>query len=134
VRSKPLFREPQFRLLFLGRTLAFLGNAVAPVALAFAVLDLTGSKSDLGLLLAARSLPQVVFILVGGALSDRLPRNHVMVASSVVSGLSQASIAFLLLNPSRTALAPDRALCRERRLDRVLLSCIVRRHTADGAA
>ena len=89
--------EPQFRLLFLGRTVSFLGNAVAPVALAFAVLDLTGSKSDLGLLLAARSLPQVIFVLIGGALSDRLPRHHVMVASSVVSGLSQASIAFLLL-------------------------------------
>jgi MFS family permease len=89
--------EPQFRLLFFGRAVSFLGNAVAPVALAFAVLDLTGSKSDLGLLLAARSLPQVVFILVGGAFADRLPRHHVMVASSVVSGLSQASIAVLLL-------------------------------------
>ena len=89
--------EPQFRLLFLGRAVSFLGNAVAPVALAFAVLDLTGSKSDLGLLLAARSLPQVVFILIGGAFADRLPRHHVMVASSVVSGLSQASIAVLLL-------------------------------------
>jgi MFS family permease len=97
VKSTPLFREPQFRLLFLGRTVSFLGNAVAPVALAFAVLDLTGSKSDLGLLLTARSLPQVVFVLVGGALSDRLPRHHVMVGSSVVSGLSQASIALLLL-------------------------------------
>ena len=70
---------------------------MAQVALAFAVLDLTGSKSDLGLLPAARSLPQVVFILVGGTLADRLPRHHVMVASSVVSGLSQASIAALLL-------------------------------------
>jgi MFS family permease len=93
----PLFAHPQFRLLFLGRAVSFLGNAVAPVALAFAVLELTGSKSDLGLLLAARSLPQVVFILVGGTLADRLPRHHVMVASSVISGLSQASIALLLL-------------------------------------
>ena len=89
--------EPQFRLLFLGRTVSFLGNAVAPVALAFAVLDLTGSKSDLGLLLAARAAPQVVFILIGGGLADRLPRHHVMVVSSVVSGLSQVSIALLLL-------------------------------------
>lgn len=98
MKSTPLFRESQFRLLFLGRTVSFLGNAVAPVALAFAVLDLTGSKSDLGLLLAARSLPQVFFVLVGGALSDRLPRHHVMVASSIVSGLSQAAIALLLLS------------------------------------
>ena len=95
--SPALFGQPQFRLLFLGRAVSFLGNAVAPVALAFAVLDLTGSKSDLGLLLAARSLPQVVFILVGGALSDRFPRHHVMVASSIVSGSSQVAIAVLLL-------------------------------------
>ena len=35
--------EREFRLLFLGRTVSFLGNAFANVALAFAVLDLTGS-------------------------------------------------------------------------------------------
>jgi hypothetical protein len=48
---------------------------MAPVALAFAVLDLTGSRSDLGFVLAARTVPQVVFILVGGVIADRLPRN-----------------------------------------------------------
>ena len=35
--------------------MSFLGNAMAPIALAFAVIDLTGSKSDLGLVLAARA-------------------------------------------------------------------------------
>jgi MFS family permease len=95
-RLGPL-REREFRLLFLGRAVSFLGNAVAPVALAFAVLDLTGSRSDLGLLLAARSIPQVVFILIGGAIADRLPRHHVIVASNVVSAASQGLIALLLL-------------------------------------
>lgn len=90
-------REREFRLLFLGRAVSFFGNAVAPVALAFAVLDLTGSKSDLGLLLAARSIPQVIFILIGGAIADRLPRHHVIVVSNVVSGASQGLIALLLL-------------------------------------
>ena len=47
--------EREFRLLFAGRAISFLGNAtMAPIALAFAVIDLTGSKSDLGLVLAAR--------------------------------------------------------------------------------
>ncbi len=87
----------QFRLLFLGRTTSFIGNAFASVALAFAVLDLTGSKADLGYVLAARSIPQVIFLLVGGIWADRLPRHLVMVASNVVSGLSQGAIAFLLL-------------------------------------
>ena len=89
--------ERSFRLLFLGRTTSFIGNAFATVALAFAVLDLTGSKADLGFVLAARSLPQVIFLLVGGIWADRLPRNRVMVASNVASGLSQGAIAVLLL-------------------------------------
>ena len=90
-------REREFRLLFLGRATAVLGNAIAPVALAFAVLDITGSKTDLGLVLAARSLPQVAFMLVGGIWADRLPRHHVMVASDIVSGASQAAVAALLI-------------------------------------
>ncbi|HEU5064873.1 MAG TPA: MFS transporter [Gaiellaceae bacterium] len=89
--------ERSFRYLFLGRTTSFIGNAFASVALAFAVLELTGSKSDLGLVLAARSLPQVLFLLVGGIWADRLPRHRVMVFSNVVSGLSQGAIAALLL-------------------------------------
>lgn len=81
----------------MGRAVSFLGNAMAPVALAFAVLDLTGSKTDLGFVLAARTAPQIVFILIGGTLSDRIKRTHIMVASSLLSGASQGSLAVLLL-------------------------------------
>lgn len=98
-RLGPL-NERQFRLLFAGRTVSFLGNAIAPIALAFAVLDLTGSKSDLGFVLAARALPQVLFLLVGGIWADRLPRHHVMVASNLLSGASQGALAALLLTGS----------------------------------
>ena len=97
VRAGPLGRR-DFRFLFLGRTTSFIGNAFANVALAFAVLDLTGSKADLGLVLAARSLPTVIFLLAGGIWADRLPRHRVMVISNVVSGLSQGLIAVLLLS------------------------------------
>lgn len=90
--------ERSFRLLFLGRTTSFVGNAFASVALAFAVLDLTGSKADLGFVLAARSLPQVLFLLVGGIWADRLPRHRVMVISNLASGVSQSAIAVLLLS------------------------------------
>ena len=92
--------ERQFRLLFAGRTVSVLGNAIASIALAFAVLDLTGSKTDLGLVLAARAVPQVLFLLVGGIWADRLQRNHVMVASNLLSGASQAMLAALLLTGS----------------------------------
>jgi MFS family permease len=92
------FGQREFRLLFLGRTTSFTGTAFANVALAFAVLELTGSKAYLGYVLAARSLPMVVFLLAGGIWADRLPRHRVMVGSNVVSGLSQAAVAALLLS------------------------------------
>jgi MFS family permease len=90
--------QRDFRFLFLGRTTSFVGSAFANVALAFAVLELTGSKADLGFVLAARSLPQVLFLLVGGIWADRLRRNRVMVASNIASGASQGAIAILLLS------------------------------------
>lgn len=96
LRTGPLGQR-QFRLLFLGRTTSFIGSAFANIALAFAVLDLTGSKADLGFVLAARSVPQVIFLLVGGIWADRLPRHLVMLTSNVISGASQGVIAALLL-------------------------------------
>jgi MFS family permease len=96
-RLGPL-REREFRLLFTGRTISMAGSAMAPVALAFAVLDLTGSKSDLGLVLAARQVPQIVLLLFGGVWADRLPRHRIMVWSNLVSGASQAAVAALLLS------------------------------------
>ena len=96
-RSSAPLREREFRLLFAGRTVSLVGGAIAPVALAFAVLDLTGSKTDLGLILAAREIPLIVFLLAGGIWADRLPRNVVMVGANLISGLAQAVTALLLI-------------------------------------
>ncbi len=90
--------EREFRLLFLGRTVSFVGSSFGIIALAFAVLDLTGSKADLGYVLAARTVPMVAFLLVGGIWADRLPRHHVMVGSNLLSGASQAAVAALLFS------------------------------------
>jgi MFS family permease len=90
-------REREFRLLFLGRTISVAGTAIAPIALAFAVLDLTDSLSALGLVLAARMVPQIVFLLLGGVWADRLPRHFVMVGSNVASAIAQGAVALLLL-------------------------------------
>jgi MFS family permease len=99
-RLGPL-EERDFRLLFLGRTTSLLGSAFAPVALAFAVLDdLAGSATELGVVLAAIWLPQIVFILVGGVVGDRLPRNLIMVSTDLVMAASQATVAVLLLTDS----------------------------------
>ena len=74
-----------------------LGTAVAPIALAFGVLDLTGSSTDLGLVLAANMVPQLLLVLFGGIFADRLPRNLVMVGSNLLSAGAQLATAALLL-------------------------------------
>jgi MFS family permease len=98
VSSLEPFSRREFRLLFLARTTSFFGGAIAPIAVAFAVLDLTGSATDLGLVLAARLIPQLVFMLVGGVWADRLPRNRVMVASDLLAGSAQLTTAVLVLS------------------------------------
>ncbi|MEU4621035.1 MFS transporter [Actinoplanes sp. NPDC023801] len=95
-------RHVPFRFLLAGRTVNALGNAIAPIALAFAVLDLTGSTRDLGLVVGARSLANVLFLLFGGVLADRLPRHLLMVGSSVAAGAVQAVVAALVLTGNAT--------------------------------
>jgi MFS family permease len=96
-RLGPL-RERDFRLLFIGQMTSRLGSAMAPVALAFAVLNtLDGSATDIGIVLAVRQVAVVVLLLFGGVWADRLPRHQVMVVSNLVSGASQAAVATLLL-------------------------------------
>jgi MFS family permease len=91
------FRERDFRLLWAGRTTSELGSALVPVALAFAVLDLTGSATSLGLVLAAAFVPRIVLLPIGGVFADRLPRQRVMLATDVLRAVTQAVVAFLLL-------------------------------------
>ncbi|PRY27064.1 MFS transporter [Pseudosporangium ferrugineum] len=95
-------RHVAFRYLLAGRTVTALGNAVAPVALAFAVLDLTGSASDLGLVVGARVLANVLFLLFGGALADRLPKHLLMVGSSAAAAVTQGAVAALVLTGTAT--------------------------------
>ena len=74
-----------------------LGHSGALIAAAFAVLEAGGSGTDVGLVAAARTVPLVVFLLVGGAVADRVPRHRVMVAANALSFLSQGSFAALVL-------------------------------------
>jgi MFS family permease len=93
-----VLRDRSFRRLYLARTGSVLGNAVAPVALAFAVLDMPGgSATKLGLVLVVRQAAQVAFLLLGGVIADRLPRNKVMVASDLMAAGAQGAIAGLFI-------------------------------------
>ncbi|HYG93196.1 MAG TPA: MFS transporter [Nocardioides sp.] len=89
--------SPDFRWLVSGATISALGNAMTPVALAFAVLELGGSASELGMVVAAFAAAEVVTLLYGGVLGDRLPRQLLMQGSSAATALSQAVCAAVLV-------------------------------------
>jgi hypothetical protein len=65
------------------------------VALAFAVLDLTGKASDVGIVFAPRSITNVLLLLFGGVLADRLPRQLVLTDSSFAAAGTQGLVATL---------------------------------------
>lgn len=87
-----------FRRVFLAQTVSVFGDGITPVALTFAVLDLTASGTDLGLVLAAQALPLAALALVGGVWADRLRRERVMIASDLVRAAAQGTAAVLLLS------------------------------------
>src|SRR4051812_16602468 len=93
-----VLHERDFRLLFTGQVVSQLGDSITPVALAFAILDLTGRAADLGYVFAARSVPLVAFLLVGGVFADRLPRRAVMIAADLVRLGTQGATAVLLIS------------------------------------
>ncbi len=91
-------RYRDFRSVFVAGLVSTFGDFFVPIAISFAVLDLTGSASDLGLVLFARILGQVLLFLAGGVWADRFPRQHVMVASNVVRFFSQGLLGLLLVS------------------------------------
>lgn len=93
----PVWAGRNYSLLTAAAVVTALGANGSLVAAAFAVLDAGGDGGDVGLVAAARTLPLVVFLLIGGALADRLPRHRVMVAANALNCLSQGAFAVLVL-------------------------------------
>ena len=79
--------ERDYRLLFSATTITTIGDRLAGIALAFAILDI-GSATDLGIVLGVRQAVEASVLVFGGVLSDRLPRNLVLVGASSVQGVA----------------------------------------------
>jgi hypothetical protein len=90
-------REPNFRWYFAAQVVDGVGSYMAPVALAFAVLHVSDSPRALGAVLAANSIPLVVFLLVGGVIADRLPRLLVIRVGNLGAAATQGVVAALVL-------------------------------------
>jgi MFS family permease len=86
-----------FRLLFIGESVSLLGDQCYLVALPWLALQLTGSGLALGTVMMAAAIPRAVFMLVGGALSDRFSPRSLMLLSNAVRALLTAIITALIL-------------------------------------
>src|SRR5207247_7663334 len=86
-----------FRKLWIATTLSLFGDFFSYIALAWLVLQLTGSSLALGTVLVVQALPRAVLMVVGGALADRLSSRLTMLASMGLRATFVAPLAALVL-------------------------------------
>ncbi|MFD1832899.1 MFS transporter [Streptomyces desertarenae] len=86
-----------FRILWIGQAVSAAGGGMTKVALIFAVLAVDGSVTDIGLVMTAQVMTQIVFSLVGGVWADRLRRQILMLSSDLVRAAAQLVLAGLLV-------------------------------------
>lgn len=98
-------RSAPFRALLLSQWISNLGDRIAPIALAFAVLDLTGNAKDLGIVLACQTVPSALLMLPAGVIADRVSRRLLLISSDLLRLLAQSVAAVLLLTDNATILS-----------------------------
>lgn len=92
-----VLRDTAFRRLLGSAAVSWFGDRMVNIALAFAVLELDGSASAIGLVLASRNLPLVACLLLGGVVADRVSRRAVMISADVARLATQGLLAALLI-------------------------------------
>lgn len=92
-----VLRHKDFRYLFLGQSASAVGDQVAILALVLYITQRTGSPTDLGLVLAAGTVPLMALILFGGVWADRLPRHRIMIGADVTRTVLHGALAILIL-------------------------------------
>ena len=90
-----VLRLRDFRNLVIGQAASTVGDRIVFVALALYVTDI-GSATDVGIVLAASTLPLVGFLLIGGVWADRLARNRVMIVTDLIRFALHAALAALI--------------------------------------
>jgi DHA3 family tetracycline resistance protein-like MFS transporter len=89
-------RHRSFSLLLAARAISALGDFVHDVALAWLVLQLTGSAAAMGLVVTAKVIPALLILAFGGVVADRLPKIRTLVASDAISAAVVAGITVLV--------------------------------------
>jgi MFS family permease len=93
-------RHRDFRRLWIGMTASLIGDGVFLVAMAWQVYELSNAPAALSMVGIAMTVPTIVLLLFGGAVSDRVERRRVLIASDAVRGVAVAVMAALSLTGS----------------------------------
>ncbi|THC47807.1 MFS transporter [Streptomyces sp. A1499] len=94
--TPPPLRLPAFRRFALAQFVSAAGSAMAPLALAYAVIGAGGGAGALGVVLATNTVPTVAFLLVGGVLADRLSRSRLLFGGNLLAALAQGALALVV--------------------------------------
>ncbi len=85
-----------FRLLFGGAATSLLGDQFAFIATPWLVLQLTGDPLALGIVLALEGFPRAIFMLIGGAITDRISPRVIMIAADAIRFVLTALMALVV--------------------------------------
>ncbi len=91
-----------FRWFFVARAITLVTGSMSSIALAFAVLQVDNEASSLSYVLAAFTIANIVFVLFGGVVADRLPRALIIQSCYVLDILSMGAVAVLLFTHTAT--------------------------------
>lgn len=98
-KASPLniFRQRDFKFLWIGEAISLIGDQFYMIALPWLVLQLTGNALAMGTVLALAGVPRALFMLVGGALTDRFTPRMVMLASNLLRMVLVSSLALIIV-------------------------------------
>ncbi len=96
-RPWTVFASPAFRKLWVATSLSLFGDFFSYIALAWLVLELTGSSLALGAVLVVQAVPRALLMVVGGALADRFSPRLTMLASMGLRAAFVAPLAVLVI-------------------------------------
>jgi len=94
---RKIFSNHNFRMLWLGQGTSLVGDQFMMIALPWLVLMTTGDPLALGIILALQGIPRAVFMLLGGAITDRFSQRMVMIVSDALRFIMTASLVLMIL-------------------------------------
>jgi MFS family permease len=98
VRILTPLRHRDFRLLWTGMTVSLLGDGITTIALAWQAYELSDAPTALSMVMFSMTVPHVILLLVGGAVSDRFDRRKVMIGADALRMLSVVALGVLSIS------------------------------------